>query len=37
MLYLMSRSSRKWQWRATESVQIVVHHVQCTFHISWNV
>ena len=37
MLFLLSRSSRKCQWGATESVQIVVHHVQCTFHIFWTV
>jgi hypothetical protein len=27
--YLRSPANRKWQWGATEIVQIAVHHVDC--------
>jgi hypothetical protein len=27
--YLFPPTNRKWQWVATEIVQIAVHHVEC--------
>jgi hypothetical protein len=27
-------TNRKWRWRSADIIRIVVHHLQCTFHIS---